>query len=58
VTYKTDVDGRPIVTGLCGVTPARGQGWVCTIDDKPCKNIGAVTITKDTVIEWKTDKAT
>ena len=56
VTYKTDVDGGPIVTGLCGVTPARGQGWACTIDGKPCKNIGSVSITKDMVIEWKTEK--
>ena len=57
VTYKTDVDGGPIVTGLCGVTPAKAQGWVCTIDEKPCKNIGSVSITKDMTIEWKTEKA-
>ena len=56
VTYKTDVDGGPIVIGLCGVTPAKGQGWACTIDGKPCKNIGSVSITKDVVIEWTTGK--
>jgi hypothetical protein len=56
VTYKTDVDGGPIVTALCGVTPARGQGWACTIGGKPCKNIGAVSITQDVTIEWTTGK--
>src|SRR5690242_9309530 len=52
VTYKTDVDGGPILIGLCGVTPARGQAWICSIDGKPCKNIGSVSITKDMTIEW------
>ena len=56
ITYKTDVDGGPIVIGLCGVSPAKGQAWTCTIDGKPCKNIGSVSITKDMTIEWKTEK--
>ena len=57
VTYKTDVDGGPIVTGLCGVSPAKAQGWTCTIDGQPCKDIGKVSITKDMKMEWKTQKA-
>jgi len=56
VTYKTDVDGAPIVTGLCGVTPARGHGWTCTIGGKPCNHVGSVSITKDRTIEWPTEK--
>ena len=54
VTYKTEPDGGPLVTGLCGINPAKGQVWSCVIDGKPCKNIGSVSITKDVVIEWKT----
>jgi len=38
------------------VTPLKGQAWTCTIDGQPCKNLGATTITKETVMEWKTEK--
>ena len=44
------------MTALCGVTPARGQAWVVSLDGKPCKAIGGVTITKDAVLEWMTAK--
>jgi hypothetical protein len=57
LTYKTDPGGVPAVTTLCGITPPRGQAWVVFLDGQPCKGIGAVTITRDTVIEWKTGKA-
>src|ERR1700730_6126337 len=34
LTYKTDAAGGPVVTGLCGVTPAKGQAWVVSVDGK------------------------
>jgi len=56
LAYKTGNDGVPVVSSLCGVTPLKGQAWTCTIDGQPCKNIGTTTITKDVVMEWKTEK--
>jgi hypothetical protein len=46
-----------VVTGLCGVTPPKGHAWVVSLDGEPRKNVGAVTITKDALMEWKIDKA-
>jgi hypothetical protein len=56
LTYRTDAGGAPVVTGLCGVTPPKGHAWVASLDGQPCKAVGAVTITKDTLLEWKIEK--
>jgi hypothetical protein len=56
LTYRTDAAGAPVVTGLCGVTPSKGHVWVASLDGQPGKALGAVSITKDTLIEWKTEK--
>src|SRR4051794_7071498 len=29
VAYRTDAEGAPVVTSLCGVTPQKGQAWRC-----------------------------
>src|SRR5262245_51982904 len=57
VTYRTDATGAPVVTGLCGVTAPKGHAWVASLDGQPCKGIGTVAVTKDTLIEWKIEKA-
>jgi hypothetical protein len=56
LAYKTDAEGGPVVTSLCGVSPLKGLAWTCAIDGKPCKTIGRATLTADAVIEWKTEK--
>jgi hypothetical protein len=56
LTYRTDAAGAPVVTGPCGVTPPKGQAWVASLDGQPCKALGAVTISKDALMEWKIDK--
>jgi hypothetical protein len=57
LTYRTDAAGAPVVTGLCGVTPPKGHAWVASLNGEPCKGIGAATISKDTLLEWKIEKA-
>jgi hypothetical protein len=57
LTYRTDAAGAPVVTGLCGVTPPKGHAWVASLDGEPRKGIGAVTLTKDALMEWKIEKA-
>lgn len=57
VTYKTDPEMGPMVTGLCGVTAPKGYFWAVYVDGKLSKTgIGGVTLTKDTLIEWKIEK--
>ncbi|HKI32529.1 MAG TPA: hypothetical protein VKA46_11720 [Gemmataceae bacterium] len=56
VTYKTDAGGGLVVTGLCGVTPAKGHAWVASLDGKRWMALGSATITKDAVMEWTTAK--
>jgi hypothetical protein len=56
LTYRTDAAGAPVVTGLCGVTPPKGHVWVVSLNGEPCKGVGAVTITKDALMEWKIEK--
>ncbi len=57
VSYRTDPDGGPIVTSLCGVSAPRGLVWTAYLDGKPCKGgLGRVTFEKDAVLEWKTEK--
>src|SRR5262249_36007532 len=57
VGYKTDAEGGPVVTSLCGVSAPKGFAWTCYLDGKPCKAIGRVALGKETLIEWKTEKA-
>ncbi len=58
VAYKTDSEGGALVTSLCGVSPGWGFTRVASVDDKPCLGgLGRVTLTKDAVIEWKTEMA-
>jgi hypothetical protein len=57
VAYRTDAEGGPVVTSLCGVTAPRGLPWTCYLDGKPCKSIGNVTLKADATIEWKAEKA-
>jgi hypothetical protein len=57
IAYKTDAEGGPVVTSLCGVTAPKGTTWTCSIDEKPCKGgVGRITLGKDTLIEWKIEK--
>jgi hypothetical protein len=54
VTYRSDPELGPLVTGLCGVTAPKGLSWMVYVDGKPSPvGIGRVTLTRDTVIEWK-----
>jgi len=58
VGYRTDAEAGPVVTSLCGVSPPKGLAWTCSVDGKPCKGgVGRVTLGKDGVMEWKTEKA-
>jgi hypothetical protein len=58
MTYKTDLESGPVVTGLCGVTAPRGCFWAAYVDGSLAKpGIGRTNLTKDTVIEWKIEKA-
>jgi hypothetical protein len=36
--------------------PPKGSAWVPYIDGRPVKSIGKLTLTTDTVIEWKIEK--
>jgi hypothetical protein len=58
MTYKTDSELGPVVTGLCGVTAPRGCFWAAYVDGSLAKSgIGRLALTKDTLIEWKIEKA-
>jgi len=57
VAYRTDPDGGAVVTSLCGVAAPKGLPWTCYIDGKLCKAVSRVTLTKDTLIEWKPERA-
>jgi hypothetical protein len=58
ITYRTDADQGPTVTGLCGVTAPRGCYWAAYVDGAvPKAGLGRTTLTKDTLIEWKIEKA-
>jgi hypothetical protein len=58
MTYKTDAESGPVVTGLCGVTAPRGCFWAAYVDGSLAKSgIGRMSLTKDTMIEWKIEKA-
>jgi hypothetical protein len=58
VAYRTDAEGGPVVTSLCGVSAPKGLRWTCYVDGEACKGgPGRVALTKDAVIEWKPEKA-
>jgi hypothetical protein len=56
VAYRTESDGGPFVTGLCGVNAGKGFTWNCYVDGKRCRAIGRTTLTADATIEWKTEQ--
>ena len=57
VAYRTDAEGGPVVTSLCGVPPGKGFAWVALVDGQPCPGgLGRVTLAKDAVIEWKAER--
>jgi hypothetical protein len=57
ITYKTDPELGPMVTGLCGVAAPKGYFWAAYVDGKLSQvGVGRLTLTRDTVIEWKTQK--
>ncbi len=57
MTYKTDPELGPMVTGLCGVTAPRGCFWAVSVDGTPAKSgIGRMSLTKDTLIEWRIER--
>ena len=53
LAYRTEADGGPFVTSLCGVTAGKDTAWTCYLDGKRCKTIGRVTLAADATIEWK-----
>jgi hypothetical protein len=55
MAYRTDSEGGPVVTSLCGVAPLKGYAWTCYFDGKRCKTIGKTTLNADAVIEWKAE---
>jgi hypothetical protein len=58
VAYRTDTEAGPVVTSLCGVTAPRGFVWAAYVDGQPCKgSVGRVTFAKDTVMEWRAERA-
>jgi hypothetical protein len=57
MTYKTDPELGPMVTGLCGVTAPRGCFWAAYVDGAFAKTgVGRMALTKDTTIEWKIER--
>jgi hypothetical protein len=57
VTYRTDPEQGPMVTGLCGVTAPKGTFWAVSVDGNFAKEgIGRLTLTKDTLIEWRIER--
>ena len=55
VAYRTDAEGTPVVTSLCGVTPQKAQAWRCYVGGERCKAVGKVILSADTIIEWKAE---
>jgi hypothetical protein len=57
MTYKTDPELGPMVTGLCGVTAPRGCFWAVYVDGTLAKSgVGRLSLTKDTLIEWRIER--
>src|SRR6476661_10047731 len=58
IGYHTDAEAGPVITSMCGIAAPKGSAWVAYVDGKPCKQgIGKLTLTGDTLIEWKIEKA-
>ncbi len=57
IVYHTDAEAGPVVTSMCGIAAPKGSAWVPYVDGKPLKGIGKLTLTGDTTIEWKIEKA-
>jgi hypothetical protein len=57
IVYHTDSEAGPVVTSMCGVAAPKGSVWVPYVDGKPVKGIVKLTLTTDTTIEWKIEKA-
>jgi hypothetical protein len=57
IVYHTDAEAGPVVTSMCGVAAPKGSAWTPYVDGKPVKGIGKLTLTADTTIEWKIEKA-
>ncbi len=58
IVYHTDAEAGPVVTSMCGIAAPKGSAWVPYVDGKPFKQgIGKLTLTGDTTIEWKIEKA-
>jgi hypothetical protein len=58
IVYHTDAEAGPVVTSMCGMAAPKGSAWVAYVDGKPFKQgIGKLTLTGDTLIEWKIEKA-
>ena len=55
VAYRTDGEGTPVVTSLCGVTPQKGQAWRCYVGGERCKAVGKVVLLAESVIEWRAE---
>jgi hypothetical protein len=55
VAYRTDAEGTPVVTSLCGVTPQKAQAWRCYVGGERCKPVGRVTLASDITIERKAE---
>jgi hypothetical protein len=56
IVYHTDAEAGPVVTSMCGISAPKGTVWVPYVDGKPVKGIGKLTLTADTMIEWKIEK--
>jgi hypothetical protein len=57
LTYRTDPELGPMVTGLCGVTAPKGTFWAVYVDGNFAKSgLGRLTLTKDTLIEWRIER--
>jgi hypothetical protein len=57
LAYETDAELGPMVTALCGVSASSGTFWALYVDGKlSTEGIGKLALTKDILIEWKTDK--
>jgi hypothetical protein len=57
IVYHTDPESGPVVTSMCGIAAPKGSVWVPYVDGKPVRSIGKLTLTADTTIEWKIEKA-
>ena len=54
MAYRTDPAIGPVVTSLCGVPPAKGSAWSCSIDGQVPSNLARVGLKADVTIGWKT----